>query len=147
MRQPPHAMDETLDLVAQFREQLSPFIVSLPPTPAKDLIEHLHAETASLIDQVRAAYPDAILALEQQEKAAEEMLAEAKRHLAEAQQHLDHAPTPEEVRKSFMPPTPNLPTDLGLSFDAEMRERYAPPPAPPIVGPEQPAAWQDWSLS
>lgn len=147
MRQPPHAMDETLDLVAQFREQLAPFIDSLPPTPAKELVEHLHAETASLIDQVRTAYPDAIVALEQQEKAAEDMLVEAKRHLAEAEQRLANVPPPEQIRKSFMPPPADLPAGLGLSLDAEMRQRYAPPVAPPIVDPEQPAAWQDWSLS
>ena len=147
MRQPPHDMNATLDLVSKLREQILPILAGLPPTPAKQLAESLHSQSGALVEQIREAYPVAVEAIERQEATNREKIERAKENLATAEQRLANVPPPEQIRKSFMPPPADLPAGLGLSLDAEMRQRYAPPVAPPIVDPEQPAAWQDWSLS
>ncbi len=147
MKQPPHDMNETLDMVSRLRRDIVPMIASLPPSQAKSLMENLHEASESLVEEVRGAYPKAIEAFEAQERESETMLVQAKQNVAEAKQKLAAMPAVDQIRQNLVPAAPELPAGLPHAFASEMQNRYAPAP-PPIPPLDQPAtAWQDWSLT
>ena len=147
MREPPHDIDETLDMVVKLRNEIAPVIAMLPPTKAKQMIEGFFKSCEPMINDARVAFTEAIRVCKAQEQQANEMRAEAGRNLAKAKAMVAEMPAVDEVRKNLVPPAPKLPEGLSQMFAAELQQRYAPPPVIAPVSEQPGTAWQDWSLS
>ncbi len=144
---PPEDVNDTLDKIREVHQQIRSGMADLPPSQAKDLLDHLLNAAEPKVDELREAFPTAVKAFRDYKEELQGKLSRARANLDQAKQAYAQLPPTEEVAKQLVPNAPASPAGLASQLGDELRGRYQPAAAAAPTDPASETAWQDWSLS
>ena len=144
---PPEDVNDTLDKIREIHQQIRSGMAGLPPSQARDLLDHLLNAAEPKVDELREAFPTAVKAFENYKQELQGKLTQARANLDQAKQAHAQLPPLADVSKQLVPAAPPSPAGLASQLGGEIRGRYQPAAPAAPTDPASETAWQDWSLS
>jgi len=138
---------EVIADINRFQNAMCAEMVSLPPSPAKEMMECAFAALGPLLVGLTKDYPNMLTEFQKQREAIESKIEQAKRNVAKAKVNMEKLPTVEQIQKNITPVAPTLPPGISIQYTNEMKNRYLASPVVDVSVHGEPAAWQDWSIS
>lgn len=133
--------------VNRFQALMRNEMASLPPSPAKEMIECAFTALVPLLANLARDYPLMISAFQKQRETIESKVDQAKKNVDQARSNMAKLQPIEQIKKNITPLAAELPAGIAAQYGEEMRSRYLATPIVDMTNPNESAAWHDWSMT